>query len=66
MTVYALIYTRGLYSGFKELVGVYSSKEKAERMKEVDIKQHGMRVDFGYSIKPIEIDKTVNKVYQEW
>lgn len=66
MTVYVLIYTVGLYSGYKELIGVYSSKDKAERMKQIDIKQHGMRTEFRYSIKSIEIDKTVNEVYQEW
>ena len=66
MTVYALVYTVGLYSGHKELIGVYSSRDNAERIKQIDIKQHGMRTEFGYSIKAIEIDKTVNEVYQEW
>ena len=66
MTVYALIYTKGFYSGFKELVGVYTSKERAEKMKQIDIENHGIRAEFGYSIKPIEIDKTVNETYQEW
>lgn len=66
MTVYALVYTIGLYSGYKELIGVYSSKDKAESMKKLDMKQHGIRNELGYSITPIKIDKTVNEVYQEW
>lgn len=66
MTVYAVIYTVGLYSGYKELIGVYSTIEKAERMKQLDMKYHAIRSEWGYSIIPIEIDKTVNEVYQEW
>ena len=66
MTVYAVIYTVGLYSGYKELIGVYRTIEKAESMKQLDMKHHSIRSEFGYSIKPIEIDKTVNEVYQEW
>ena len=66
MIIYALTYTVGLYSGYKELIGVYSSKDKAEKMKQFDIKRHGIRNESGYAIKLIEIDKTVNEVYQEW
>lgn len=66
MKVYAVIYTVGLYSGYKELVGIYSTIEKANSMAQLDMKHHGMRTEFGYSISPIEIDKTVNEVYQEW
>ena len=66
MTVYAVIYTVGLYSGYKELIGVYSTIEKAESMKQLDMKHDGIRNERGYSIEPIEIDRTVNKVYQEW
>ena len=66
MIVYAVTYTVGLYSGFKELIGVYSSEDKAKKMKQVDMKHNAIRSDRGYSITPIEIDKTVNEVYQEW
>lgn len=66
MQLYALVYTVGLYSGFKELIGVYSSKDKAEKMKQLNMKSNGIRSERGYSIHPIEIDKTVNTVYQEW
>lgn len=66
MKIYAVIYTVGLYSGYKELIGVYSTTEKAERMKQLDMKHHAIRSEWGYSIIPIEIDKTVNEVYQEW
>lgn len=66
MIVYAVTYSVGLYSGYKELVGVYSTIEKAESMKQLDMEHHSIRSEFKYSIKPIEIDKTVNEVYQEW
>ena len=65
MTVYAVIYTVGFFTGHKELIGIYSSKDKAEIMKQVDIKR-SCRIEWNYSIKPIDIDKTVNKIYQEW
>ena len=65
MTVYAVTYTVGFYAGHKELIGIYSTKEKAEAKKQLDIKQH-CRIEWNYSIRPIEIDKTYNAIYQEW
>lgn len=65
MTVYAVIYTVGFYAGHKELIGIYSTEDKAKAKKQADMKRN-CRFEFNYSIKPIEIDKTVNEVYQEW
>ena len=65
MTVYAVIYTIGISSGHKELIGVYSTEDKAEEMKQANMKRNG-RNEWHYSIEPIKIDKTINKVYQEW
>ena len=65
MKVYAVIYSVGLSSGYNELVGVYSTIEKAEEIKKTDMKRR-CRNDWHYSITPITIDKTVNEVYQEW
>lgn len=65
MKIYAVIYTVGFYTGYNELVGIYSTEDKANAMKQVDMKRK-CRNEWNYSIKSIEIDKTVNEVYQEW
>lgn len=65
MTVYAVTYTIGLSSGYSELVGVYSTEDVAKEMKQADMKRN-CRNEWHYSINPIQVDKTVNKVYQEW
>ena len=65
MKIYAVIYTVGFYAGHKELIGIYSSEDKAEKMKQADMKRN-CRNEWNYSIKSIEVDKTVNDVYMEW
>ena len=65
MKVYALVFEIGIMSGHKELIGVYSTIEKAVENK----KRHQKKTydsDRHYSINEIEIDKTVNVIYQEW
>lgn len=65
MEVYALTYTVGYYSGYKELVGVYSTKDKAEKAKQFDMKQNG-RNEWNYKINPLHVDKTVKETFMEW
>lgn len=65
MQVYAVTYTVGFYAGHKELIGIYSTAEKAIQAKQADMQRNNHN-PLGYAIKSIEIDKTVNEVYQEW
>lgn len=65
MEVFALRYTVGYETGYKELVGIYSTTEKAEEAKRNDM-QKNIRGEWKYSIFPLQIDKTVNHIYQEW
>ena len=66
MKVYVLTYTTGCSVGYTEFIGMYSTKEKAEEAKTNEMKKVFKESAIGYSIKEIEIDKTYNKVYQEW
>lgn len=65
MTIYVVTYTVGFDSGYSELVGIYSSVDKANTMKQLDMKQK-CRNEWHYSVTPIEVDKTINKTYKEW
>ena len=65
MTVYAVIYTCGYSSGYKELIGVYNTKKKAEVERDRDMNTT-VRPAWNYSIKPIEVDKTIKITYMEW
>lgn len=65
MTVYAVIYSIGISSGYTKLISLCSTMEKAEKIKQADMKQN-CNNEWHYSIKPIDIDKTVNITYQEW
>lgn len=65
MNIYVVTYTVGFYSGYSELVGIYSSVDKANTMKQLDMK-HKCRNEWNYSVTPIEVDKTINKTYKEW
>jgi hypothetical protein len=65
MLVYAVTHTCGISSGYKELIGICSSEDKAEKTKETDMKRN-CRNEWHYSIKPAVVDKTVNETYMEW
>lgn len=65
MTVYALTYMIGISSGYETLIGIYSTIEKAEEIKQKDMKLKAS-MEWHYHITPIEIDKTVNETIREW
>lgn len=65
MIVFALICSVGVSTGYKELIGLYSTQEKAEEMKQVDMRKT-IRGEWHYSIKPVEINKTLKITYDEW
>lgn len=67
MKVFVLQYEVGISSGYKELIGIYSSMEELEKGKAKDKEEHyACRLLEKYSIKEIEIDKNINIVYCEW
>ena len=65
MIVFALICTVGFSTGYKQLIGLYSTKEKAEEAKQNDARKT-IRGEWHYSIKEVTIDKTLKIVYDEW
>ena len=65
MKVYVLIFTIGLSSGYKELIGIYDTTERAEEIKEKHMKKNG-HANHHYKIEAIEINKTINNVFMEW
>ena len=65
MKVYALIFTIGLSSGYEELIGIYDTTEKVEKIKEKHMKKNG-HAKHHYKIKEIEINKEVNITIAEW
>ena len=65
MKVFALTCKIGLSTGHKELVGLYSTKEKAEEAKQ-DEMEKTIRGEWHYSIKEIEVDQLLKIIYDEW
>lgn len=65
MKVFALTLTIGISSGYKELIGIYDTPEKAEEQKEKHMKKNG-HAKHHYKIEEIEINKTINNVFIEW
>ena len=65
MKVFALIFTVGISSGYKELIGLYSTAEKAEESKRKHMKKTA-NTEWHYSVKEIRVDKEVCEVYVEW
>lgn len=63
--IFALIHTCGISSGYKELIGLYSSEEKASEAKVDDAQARG-RALWHYSIEPVPVDKAVHRTYDEW
>lgn len=68
MKVFMLIYTVGISTGRSELVGIYSTIQKTEKAKKMDMHnpKHIVRHEWHYSIKEIEIDTAVNYTYLQW
>lgn len=63
--MFALTFTMGISSGYSKLIGLYTTKEKAEKEKERDMKKTA-NSEWNYSITEIAIDKPVNITYNEW
>lgn len=65
MKVYALIFSIGISSGYKELIGIFDSIGKAEDSKNKHMKKYS-HAEHHYKIKEIEINKIINDVFMEW
>ena len=65
MKVFALTCKVGLSTGYKELIGLYSTKEKAEEAKQHEMKENVLG-EWHYSIKEVEIDRPLKIIYDEW
>ena len=65
MKVFALIFTIGISSGSETLIGLFSTKEKAEEIAEIHAKKYGY-AKHHYKTKEIEIDKEVHITISEW
>lgn len=65
MKVFALIFTIGISSGSETLIGLFSTKEKAEEKAEKHMKENG-HAKHHYEVEEIEIDKEVNITIAEW
>ena len=65
MKVFALVFTIGLSSGYKKVIGLYSTKQKVEEKAKKHMKENG-HAKHHYKIKEIEIDKEVNITLAEW
>ena len=63
--MFALIYSVGVSTGYHKLIGLYTTKEKAEEEKQRDM-QNGANFEWNYSIEEIAIDNPVNIVFDEW
>lgn len=65
MKVFALTFTIGISSGSETLLGLFSTKEKAEEKAEKHAKKYG-HAKHHYEIEEIEIDKEINITIAEW
>ena len=65
MMAYALIFTIGISSGSKTLLGLYTTQEKAEKVRDKHIKKYANAMHH-YSIAKVELDKEVNITFAEW
>lgn len=68
MEIFALSYTMEISTGNSELIGIYSTKEKAEEAKRLDMcnSKHIVRYEWHYDIKSIKLDETINHTYRRW
>ena len=63
--VYAVVFTIGLITGSKELIGLYSDFDKATEAMNKHMKQHA-HAKHHYGIHEIGVDKEENIVFAEW
>jgi hypothetical protein len=68
MNIFLLIYSQCCSTGYKELVGIYSTKELAVEAKKKDVRspKHMLRDERGYSIREITVDQDINHIFDEW
>lgn len=67
MKVYALCYKVGVSGGYEEIIGIYNSIEELEKGKIKDKEEYyTCRLNGEYFVEEIEINKNINKVYNEW
>lgn len=67
MKIYALCYKVGVSGGYEEIIGIYNSMKELEKGKIKDKKEYyTCRLHGEYFIEEIEINKNINKVYNEW
>ena len=65
MKVFALTLTVGIASGSETLLGLFSTAEKAETIKQEHSKANGYG-EYHYDITDLELDKEVNITLAEW
>lgn len=65
MNIYIAVFTIGLSSGHKELIGAYDNYDKAEEAINKHIQKDYYNRD-NYSIYEIELNKEDNIVFAEW
>ena len=65
MKVYALVFTIGISSGYKQLIGIYDDWNKANEALDKDMKIC-CHANHHYSIHEIELNEEVNITFAEW
>lgn len=65
MKVFVLVFSVGLYSGHKDLIGIYDDYDKAKEALNKDMEQSYCSRNH-YSIHEIELNEEVNITFAEW
>ena len=65
MTVYALTLSVGIATGSETLLGLFSTTEKAEAIKQIHSKAYG-HAEYHYDITDLELDKELDITLAEW
>ena len=65
MKVYALTLSVGIATGSETLLGIFSTAEKAEAIKQIHSKAHGY-AEYHYDITDLELDKELDITLAEW
>lgn len=65
MTVFALVFSIGLCSGHKDLIGIYDDYDKAKEALNKDMVDSSF-FRHHYSIHEIELNEEVNIKFAEW
>lgn len=67
MKIFALCYKTGVSGGYEEIIGIYNSMEELEKGKIKDNEEYyTCRLHGEYFVEEIEINKNINRVYNEW